>query len=145
MRKKSLVSESHPKALVCLNGAPLEKSFLVSRVASVDYVVAVDGGLNGLIESGITPDIVIGDLDSAKPEYIKKVRSLHMPDQYSTDLEKAFEHLKKIQITNVDVVGIEAGRVDHFLSNFFLLWKYVSDFSIQVRGVDWIGIFGRKK
>ena len=128
-----------------LNGNPLDRAKLQSLAEKVDYVVAADGGLNALMQCKVKPDLVIGDLDSADASYVTQVPSIQISDQYSTDLEKAFTHLIEQELSDVYVTGAEGGRSDHFMCNFFLLWKYVAKFHIQVVANDWIGAFLAQK
>ena len=52
------------KALLICNGEK-PKKWLKKWVKEADFVLAADGGANAAAEAGITPDAVIGDLDSA--------------------------------------------------------------------------------
>ena len=70
---------------------------------SSEYIVCADGGANHARRLGITPDIIIGDLDSitaSTKNYFKKIPLVLVADQYSTDLEKAIgctiKHLQVI-------------------------------------------------
>ena len=49
------------------------------RIRPDDFVIAVDGGLSGLIRQGIRPDFLLGDFDSLRPgdtEIMKRYREM---------------------------------------------------------------------
>lgn len=132
-------------ALICLNGHPLQKDLLFSKVEEADCVIAADGGLNWLVEYQVEPDFVVGDLDSAKKEYMGKIKAVHVDDQNSTDLEKSLMFAMREGFSTVNVVGIESGRIDHLLANFFLLSNFAQTLDLQIIGDNWVGKFLQKK
>src|SRR5258708_37350148 len=79
-------------ALIIANG-PLPPLPMVRRVRErADLVVCADGGANRARSAGITPDIILGDLDSllaATRRFYRGTPLFRIPDQESTDLEKA--------------------------------------------------------
>ena len=81
-------------------------------------LIAVDGGLNRLMEEGFQPERVIGDMDSADPAYLEKCHKAGIPvdfiaDQNSTDLEKALRAYPEGIIIGI---GFLDGRIDHSLA-----------------------------
>ena len=52
------------RAAIFLNGAPDPPQLLRRVAARVDLVVAADGGARYALDAGITPDLVVGDMDS---------------------------------------------------------------------------------
>ncbi|MCB0271559.1 MAG: thiamine diphosphokinase [Bdellovibrionales bacterium] len=140
-----LTKDKTKKAMICLNGEPPSKNMIEKHMENVDTIIAADGGVNWLMDYSIYPDLVIGDLDSAKQEHLRKVPYIHIKDQNSTDLEKALHHVIDFGVTHVDLLGIEAGRVDHFLSNFFLLLPFTEKLKLRVFGDGWIGVFLENK
>ena len=52
-------------SLVCfVGGAPLENEAIQAIFPIIDTFIAVDGGADHLLQAGVTPTAVIGDLDS---------------------------------------------------------------------------------
>jgi thiamine pyrophosphokinase len=133
------------KAMICLNGQPPQKNTLQRFITPTTQIIAADGGCNWLMDYGIVPHVVIGDLDSVLPEHLRKIPSIRMEDQHATDLEKAFAYALEQGVTHVDLLGIEAGRVDHMLANFFLLWSYHQKISLRILGDQWVGYFLKKQ
>ena len=71
----------------------LADAAMLARFAPMGPVVAVDGGYYGCRVAGITPDLLIGDMDSVDAEDLIDARHktiVHpLAEQDTTDLEKA--------------------------------------------------------
>lgn len=76
-------------------------------------VVAVDGGFDALTEWGVTPDAVIGDMDSIRSAVPAEIPRLSIAEQDSTDLEKA---LRIVSAPLCLGIGFLSGRLDHTLA-----------------------------
>jgi thiamine pyrophosphokinase len=117
------------EALVVANGDS-PSAELVRELAERKgrMVVAADGGADRALALGITPDVIVGDLDSVSREAAQALRRpsdlVHDPDPDSTDLEKAIRWCLRTGITSIDVVCAGGGRADHALGNLSLLAKY---------------------
>lgn len=85
----------------------------------------MDGGCSFFTASGLTPDFVIGDLDSAKsiPRRIRESAELiRFPvNKDKTDLQLAVEYALDHQARQIDIVNPVVGEVDHFLGNLMLM------------------------
>ena len=91
------------------------------------YFIAVDGGVRHVRELNITPDILIGDLDSISQEdldWCKKLRvdiKKYPSQKDQTDFELALDYaIEKIQ-GKIFIFGAIGGRIDHTLANISLL------------------------
>lgn len=108
--------------LVC--AAPVTGSGeLVARLApNADLVVAVDGGGAVCLEGGVTPDVLVGDLDSADSETVDTLLARGVPihrfpaEKDATDLELAIAQARRMGATRVVVTGATSGRLDHTLA-----------------------------
>ena len=93
----------------------------------MDLVVAADGGSRHCQELGITPDVLIGDMDSTNPDLIKEwealgVEVIHFPpDKDQTDLELALMHAQSEGASRIIVFGAVGGRLDMTFGNLMLL------------------------
>ncbi len=104
--------------LLVLAGEPPDKQLLQSQIDKTDLVVAVDGGFNTLKKYSLSPDLIIGDLDSVELPENNTIRVVHTPDQNFTDLEKTLEYLLESYTPNsLILLGATGGRTDHLLSN----------------------------
>lgn len=103
--------------------------------ASIDRVVAADGGANRLIACGLRPDTTIGDLDSISAEIKEnpgKMEILYRPSQKINDLEKALIYCREQGAGRLIVLGVTGKRLDHAINNFSVLAKYDHLFELQI-------------
>lgn len=88
-----------------------------------DFVIAVDGGYQRLLDEGMEPDVVVGDFDSfdGKPPE----EALRYPSEKDvTDLEIALDLARERGATRMDVYGALGGRIDMTFANVGLLESY---------------------
>lgn len=103
-----------------------------SDIARVDYalpVICLDGAIYRLLELGITPGYLIGDLDAADEAAQNRARKLgvkviHEQDQNSSDLEKGIHLAISLGATDIRIFQALGGRADHTLHNLGLLKKF---------------------
>ena len=87
-------------------------------------VIAADGGADVLLEEGVEPNVIIGDLDSlANPDCWKKTRVIAISEQDTTDFEKC---LYSVEAPLLLATGFTGSRFDHTLAAFHVLHKYVN-------------------
>ena len=88
-------------------------------------MVAIDGGCRFFVAASMTPDVIIGDLDSISSipsQFHKKSKLLTYPrDKNKTDLQLALEYCVSEKARAVDIVSPGIGEVDHLLGNVMLL------------------------
>jgi thiamine pyrophosphokinase len=128
MKKKS------KHALVICNGEVPSKKILSPFLKAKPFILCADGGANKARAIGITPDCIIGDLDSitkSTRRYFSSAPIIHLPDQESTDLEKALDYLLQNKFTTAVVAGATGERPDHMFSNFSILLKYHTKISMK--------------
>ena len=121
MVNKTIITDCHT---VCLVGGAAASPALISAINKrVDALVAVDGGADTLLQAGLTPRAVIGDLDSLSQTARKSFAGQlwHIPEQSSTDFEKA---LSRIDAQVVIALGFTGGRLDHQLSVLSVMLGY---------------------
>ena len=105
------------------------------------HIVACDGAANQLLAHGIMPDWIVGDLDSL-PEVIKEKlpeRIVHMSEQESNDLSKAFRFTQEKGWDELIILGATGKREDHTLGNLALLSEYAQ----KVKSVIMVTDYGR--
>ncbi len=115
-------------ALLICNGESPSLSLAHHLARRVDRIIAADGGANTARRLGVTPDTIIGDLDSLASQTRNAFPGsmvVRVERQDNTDLEKALDFLKSDGIHRVAILGMAGGRVDFTLANFISLWRYV--------------------
>jgi thiamine pyrophosphokinase len=92
-----------------------------------DRVICADGGTRHAHAMGLTPDIVVGDLDSLAPNLRAELETagvrfeIHPVRKDETDLELALRLAIAEGATEVDVLAVLGGRLDQSLANLLLL------------------------
>ncbi len=129
-----------PRTLLLCNGEPPSRTLLRRLASGADAIVAADGGANAALRSGITPDVIIGDLDSLLPETRKafsRSRVIRVRRQDNTDLEKALDFITASCPGEVAIAGATGGRIDFTLGNLSVFWKYARALSMTFVGDGW--------
>ena len=92
-----------------------------------DLIIGADGGAARALALGLSPSLVIGDMDSL-PEadrLLLEARGCrfieHPRAKDETDLELALTHAAKAGAQEIVVLGALGGRLDHTLCNVLLL------------------------
>jgi len=120
------------RAVILANGTPPSRTTLERAVATADLFVCADGGANEARAAGLTPEAVIGDLDSTTAQTLEAfraagVRIVQNTDAERTDTEKAIEHvLARGPVDEIAIYGGTADRFDHVVGHLSLLHKYES-------------------
>src|SRR5699024_2414318 len=100
---------------------------LIDLAKTADYVICADGGANHLINIGINPDLVVGDLDSIDENTLKNLKETNVEinkftkEKDYTDTELAIKYLMDKKVDKIILVGVTGSRFDHTLANIFLL------------------------
>lgn len=114
-------------ALIIGNGPLPPRRRILPLIASGTLIVCADGGANRARMRGLRPHVIVGDLDSLRPETaaaFPEARIIRIGDQESTDLEKAIDYVLKQGIGRAIVIGATGRRPDHELANLSILARY---------------------
>ena len=111
--------------LAVTGGEGPEPDVLRLLVRGADVVAAADSGLTAAENAGISPDWIIGDMDSVDSLLLKKYpadRVISFPhDKDFTDTELALDLLWKKGCSRIWIAGGGGGRLDHLLA---LSWLF---------------------
>jgi len=105
---------------------------VIQRVkAGRGYVVAADGGLAHAAALGLTPDLIVGDLDSASDSllagYPSELVVRHPVAKDEMDLELALTAAVSAGASSVSVLGAFGGRLDHSLAALLVAARLTSE------------------
>ncbi len=100
-------------------------------------IISCDGASDFLYKCKITPDYIIGDLDTINPKTLtyfknKKVTIKKIHNQNLTDFEKAVRFAISKKLKNIFVAGFSGKRLDHTIANLSILKKYSKKAKIRV-------------
>ena len=112
----------------------------ISVLHNAARIVCCDGSAASLAEFGLEPTVIIGDLDSLPAEFKERFsdRLIHVREQETNDLTKAFTYCQKQGWTNLAILGATGKREDHTLGNLSLL----ADYSESVPNLKFITNYG---
>lgn len=102
------------RSILCLNGDLPNPDFFITMNLPI---IAADGAANRLFELGVHPQLIIGDLDSISTPILESYPFLHLPDQASSDYQKAMHYLSDNNLLPAIIVGVNGGFLDHILNN----------------------------
>src|SRR5690349_4273907 len=92
-----------------------------------DYIICADGGTRHALALNITPDLVIGDMDSIEKGELHKLQEsevsieLFPHDKNETDLELAIQRAVEMMPAQIIIVAGLGGRLDQTIANITLL------------------------
>lgn len=110
------------KSVICLN------SFVPLSVSLLDLpIIATDGAADTLLNRGIVPNFVVGDMDSISKKSLAKCNIIRMEDQETTDFYKAISFAESKSLTPAVVTGLDGGVLDHSLDNFSTFVLFAND------------------
>ncbi len=109
------------EALLVTGGKAPPYSRLESRMGGFSLVCAADSGLDTLVAWGISPDIIVGDMDSvSSPALIGRFPEatliIESQDKDETDTELGLAALAARGADRIVLAGGGGGRLDHLLA-----------------------------
>lgn len=129
MSSHHIVRDDQEPALIIANGAACSQELMGQLLEWSPLVVVLDSAIERVIELGIKVDVLIGDFDrdfdaDSYRERQYPIEIVHIADQNSTDLDKAFNYLIKRGIPAANVIWATGKRADHTITNITSIVKY---------------------
>lgn len=116
-------------AVVVSNGSIQNYSYYKEYFERAQFIIGADGGASHLRKLGIKPHLLVGDFDSINGEDLEYFRNLGVEIQTfpvqkdMTDTELAAKIAAEKGCKSIVFIGSLGSRLDHSLSNVFLLKK----------------------
>lgn len=132
------------KRLMIASGGSLEASYLREEYKKLGEpdLVACDKGYEAVYAAGLTPDMLIGDMDSLSKELYDEFRARfperikRFPSQKDeTDTELALRYAAEEGYREVFLLGATGSRMDHFLGTLGL-FSYADKRGIELYILD---------
>lgn len=114
--------------------APFDMKQALTQIKD-PFVICTDGGFDLAKQVGITPHLLLGDLDSIQSKIPADLPlKTFPPEKDYTDLELAIQTALELSASFVEIWGGIGGRLDHTVANLQLLSCYTDKFdSLQMR------------
>lgn len=116
-----------PRAVIFVNGELPSPDITRAFLQPTDVVIAADGGARHALGLGVTPTVIIGDLDSLSEAEVRVFTEMgvhiasYPPKKDETDLELALQHAMKSGYSPIRIVAGLGGRLDQTVGNLSLL------------------------
>lgn len=131
------------KSTLIVSGGELETEFLnkFTKTKKIDYIIAVDAGLEKLDKIKINPTHIIGDFDSINAEVLKKYSNKNIeitklnPEKDYSDTHMALKLAIKLKSDEVYILGALGKRTDHSIANIHIL-KEAFDNNVECKILD---------
>lgn len=135
------------RAIIFANGVLNRPEQLRRHLQPTDRIICADGGTQHALALGLTPDVVIGDLDSLEPAVQAELQAAGVRFETfpvrkdETDLELAIGLAIAEGAAAIDLVAVLGGRLDQTLANLMLLtrpeWAKVKLRAIEEAEIAW--------
>ncbi len=137
MSSHHIVRDDQEPALIIANGESCSQELMNQLLEWSPYIVVLDAAIERVLELNIKVDVIIGDFDrNFDPTiYYEKqypLEIVHIEDQNSTDLEKAFDFLIQKGMKAVNVIWATGKRADHTFTNITTIPKYYDKLKIVI-------------
>ena len=117
----------YDQPVVMLGGGDFDDRLYCTLAADLP-VIAADCGGDHALAHGVSPEWVIGDMDSISPKARDAaMRHLHISDQFSTDFEKL---LACVHAPQIFAFGFLGKRMDHSLASLHAMAKARADMAV---------------
>lgn len=113
--------------LIVAGGEPPGNELLRHRALEAAMIIAADSGAGYCLDAGVTPQLVVGDMDSLDSETAERLTGLGIEmkrfstDKDRTDTEIALDEAIVRGAKRVDILGAIGDRLDHTLANIHLM------------------------
>lgn len=122
------------EAVIIANGLFPTRESVINILKESDYLICCDGAIEHLEKHNISPDVIVGDLDSIPEHCFAKYHDkiVHINEQESNDLSKAFYYALDKGYQRIYILGATGKRDDHTLANISLLYKFNKELETSI-------------
>jgi len=95
-------------------------------------IICCDGAVNHLVQNGMEPHYILGDMDSIDDDLKNKYKNkiFKLSDQSENDLRKTIEWIENNGASKATLIGATGKREDHSIANIFTLLQYPTQLEI---------------
>lgn len=126
-----------------ISGGDLDLEFLKTFIKNkkIDYIIAVDAGLEKLDSIKLLPNYIIGDFDSIKTNILKNYEGKDIeiirlnPEKDFSDTHMALKLAIELKSNEVYILAALGKRIDHAIANIHIL-KEALEKNIKCKIID---------
>jgi thiamine pyrophosphokinase len=121
-------------AVILADGSFPEHEIPLGLLRNADHIICCDGSTENLIKAGMTPEAVVGDLDSLGKELAERFSDRLFKDesQETNDLTKAVSWCIKRGFRKIIILGATGKREDHTIGNISLLAEFSREINVTI-------------
>jgi len=134
-----MLNISNFKSVICLNGNLPSPDFFRSVSSLGISIIAADGAAIKLIDMGVDPNFIVGDMDSFTGNVSEITEIIKVEDQNYTDFDKAITFMKERNLAPCLILGINGGEIDHILNNLATFVRYSHEIDIWFYDIPSVG------
>lgn len=114
------------RALIVLGGDAPGEALLSRCMRESDLVIAADSGLTAFDRAGLSPDLLVGDMDSVDPAILSRYEG-RVPEHRLNPIKDDTDGVDAVDLAiargakEITLLGALGGRLDHALANVMLL------------------------
>ncbi len=122
------MNKSPNKIVIIGNGNDWKKDKIISFCQEADFIIAADNGLSILHQFNVTPDLIIGDLDSVSSDLLKHYS--HIPIEVFprkkdfSDLELCIKRAITMNPKEIILLAVTGNYFDHSYASVINLFRY---------------------
>lgn len=124
-RQLSVVNRQPMRVIIFANGNLPNPEKARTLIRPDDFILCADGGTRHALALGLTPNLIIGDMDSLPENFSPSTFNgefvLFPKDKNETDLELAINHALTLNADQILILAALGGRMDQTLANIALL------------------------
>jgi thiamine pyrophosphokinase len=136
-----------PRTIIFANGVLRRPELIRTHLHPSDRIICADGGTRHALALGLTPDLIVGDLDSLAAEMRTELEAagvrfdIHPVRKDETDLELAIRLAIDDGADEIDLLALLGGRLDQSLANMMLLarpdWSSARLRAVEAHEIAW--------
>ena len=111
------MNKSFERIVITGNGEDWKKEKIIYFCRKADFIIAADNGLETLHQFNITPDLIIGDLDSVCPSLLRSYPNTpiekHPSKKDLTDSELSIQRAISMNPTEIILLAMTGDYIDH--------------------------------
>ncbi len=129
------------KAVIIADGDFPQHEIPLRYLRESEFIICCDGSARYLADAGMTPSVIVGDMDSLSEELKERFADRLYVDseQESNDLTKSVRWCLNAGYDDLVILGATGKREDHSVGNISLLAEYIK--IVNVKMVTDTGIF----
>jgi len=123
-----------PEAVVLADGSFPSHPVPLECLRKSEHIICCDGSAESLVDAGMEPEAIVGDLDSLNPKVAERFadRLFRDAEQETNDLTKAVRWCINKRYKEIVILGATGKREDHTIGNISLLTEYAREINVSM-------------